>query len=164
MFRTFIFVFLFCFPSAFWADEAKPDTDYQPARLPHALETVLPPELRFLHIESPRIVFRVIVDPSGNASDYLAVEATHFGLLEKGEKKLSDADFEPAMKDGKAVAGKIRSELPDHQFDEFENPVGYEDRNRPPRAGCLIKPRVSSGQGPVPPMVAWAGPGRALKA
>ena len=47
------------------------------------------------------------MDPSGKASDYLAVEATHFGLLEKGEQKLLSAEFVPAMKDGKPVIGEI---------------------------------------------------------
>ncbi len=107
MFRALISILLVCLPLANWASDAEPDTDYQPVRSPHALETVLPPEVRYLHMESPRIVYQVIVDPSGKASDYLAVEATHFGLLEKGEQKLLKSEFVPAMKDGKPVTGKI---------------------------------------------------------
>lgn len=87
--------------------EDQENPGYQPVRLKKAVETVLPPELRYLHIEDPRVTFRVVVDPGGNVMDYLAVEATHHGLLDKAESKLQEVEFLPAEMDGKPVLGKI---------------------------------------------------------
>jgi len=81
--------------------------DYQPVQLKRALESILPEDLRYLPMEDPKVVYWVNVDSAGNISDYLAVEATHYKLLERGEKKLLEAEFLSATRDGKSVPGKV---------------------------------------------------------
>ena len=80
---------------------------YEPVKLKHVVEAVIPAELRPLLIEKPQVEFRVVVDANGQATDWLAVKATHYGLLEKAEAKLEEAEYEPAKRDGKPVSGKI---------------------------------------------------------
>ena len=91
----------------FAADEANiTEAGSQPVRLKKALETTLPVDLRHIYIENPNVVYWVSVDSSGKLSDYLAVEATHFQLLDKAEQELLEAEFIPAVSDGKTVQGK----------------------------------------------------------
>ena len=80
---------------------------YTPTKLVHPLETTLPGDLRHLMMARPKVEFRVKVAPDGQIMDAVAVEATHFGLLEKAESKLMEATFEPALLDGSPTVGKI---------------------------------------------------------
>jgi TonB family protein len=95
-------------PNALSADPSSPaSADYVPVKQAGRLEAVIPQELKRLLLSEPSVRFHVVVDETGAISDYLAVEATHVGLLEKGTEKLQEARFNPATKDGKAVRGKI---------------------------------------------------------
>lgn len=80
---------------------------YRPVVQERALDIILPPDLRPLQLEDPRVEFRVIVDPRGQILDSLATSATHHDLLEAAEKALAQAKFKPATLDGKPVTGKI---------------------------------------------------------
>lgn len=86
---------------------AEQSPDYQPVRLAHPLEAPVPNELKPLGMAGPQVRFQVLVGPDGKVTDYLAVEATHFGLLPKAEEKLLAARFEPAKRDGVPATGKI---------------------------------------------------------
>lgn len=86
---------------------AESSSDYRPVQLRSPLEVSIPQDLKHLGILRPQVEFRVIVDDEGSITDYLAVAATHFGLLEPAEKKLAAARFEPATLDGEATVGKI---------------------------------------------------------
>jgi hypothetical protein len=81
--------------------------DYKPVRLIAPLEKTIPPELKELGIVNPRVNFHVIVGPKGELTDFLAVSATHVGLLSSAEEKLSEARFEPATLNGVPTSGKI---------------------------------------------------------
>ncbi|MEX0324725.1 MAG: energy transducer TonB [Puniceicoccaceae bacterium] len=81
--------------------------NYTPTKLLNPLETTLPKELWPLMMEEPKVIFRVKVQPDGQILDAVAVEATHFGLLEKAEKKILEARFEPALLNGQPTIGKI---------------------------------------------------------
>lgn len=82
--------------------------EYVPVTQKHPLEAVLPSDLRALMMENPEVVFQVMVSPEGGIQDFLAVEGTHWRLLEPAIAKLKEAvKFEAAMLDGKPVPGKI---------------------------------------------------------
>jgi hypothetical protein len=107
-FRNFPLLALLLFPSALLPlRAAEQPADYQPARLVHPLETTIPAQLKQLAMADPQVRFNVIVGPKGEMTDYLAVDATHTGLLERAEEKLQEAVFEPASKGGAAASGKI---------------------------------------------------------
>jgi TonB family protein len=89
------------------AERSSGAEEYKPVKQTNRLEAVIPQDLRRFLLSNPNVKFHVVVDETGAISDYLAVEATHVGLLEKGTEKLQEARFDPAMKDGKAVPGKI---------------------------------------------------------
>jgi TonB family protein len=88
-------------------ETAATEPDYVPVKLVRALETMIPGDLKHLMMEDPRVKFRVLVTPEGEILDSVAIEATHFGLLEKAQEKLKDARFEPALMDGQPAAGNI---------------------------------------------------------
>ncbi|NDV61022.1 hypothetical protein G0Q06_01015 [Puniceicoccales bacterium CK1056] len=86
---------------------AAESADYEPVKLIRPLETIIPHELKELGMVNPRASFQVIVGPKGEMVDYLAVSATHVGLLPKAEEKLSKARFKAATLDGVPTTGKI---------------------------------------------------------
>lgn len=105
-FRSLVSLVCFCqlFGNVLMAEVS---SVYRPVKLRSPLEVSIPQDLKHLGISRPEVKFRVIVDGEGAITDYLAVEATHFGLLEPAEKKLAVARFEPATLDGEATVGKI---------------------------------------------------------
>jgi hypothetical protein len=86
---------------------AAADGTYVPVKLAKPLEAVLPADLKYLLIENPQVIYQVKVGPAGDLMDAVAVEATHYGLLPRGEEKILDAEFEPALLEGEPVVGKI---------------------------------------------------------
>jgi TonB family protein len=83
------------------------DKDYTEAKLIRPLETTVPAPLRHLLMANPRVIFHVKVAPDGQMLDAMAVEATHYGLLEKAEERILNATFKPAILNGEPVVGKI---------------------------------------------------------
>jgi hypothetical protein len=67
------------------------------------LEEVIPLELKPMLLVEPFVRFLVTVNEDGKLVDYLAVFATHFGLLERAEKRLLRAEFSPALSAGVPV-------------------------------------------------------------
>lgn len=111
MMRTLLLAVLICLTGTGWAADAA-DTGDSQVRLKRTLETVLPPELRHLHIENPIVIYWVSVDATGKLRDFLAVEANHHGLLESAEKKLLEAEFLPANKDGNFLPAQTYVAVP----------------------------------------------------
>lgn len=111
--RFFSFILLLAFPVlllprlAVASDSDGAEVDYVPVKQVHRLETIIPQDLKRLLMPNPRVRFRVLVDAKGDITDFLAVEATHVGLLGKATSKLQEAQFKPATKDGEAVPGRI---------------------------------------------------------
>ena len=81
--------------------------DVVPVRQVGALEAIIPPEVKDLHMENPLVEFWVLVTPKGEIKDFLAISATHHLLLERGEATLQKAKFTPAQRNGQPVIGKI---------------------------------------------------------
>jgi hypothetical protein len=76
----------------------------RPIQLKHNLETVIPKPLLPLLLEQPFVRFMVTVNEEGKLVDFLAVESTHHGLLERAEKTLqTEAEFSPGLDQGKPV-------------------------------------------------------------
>lgn len=86
---------------------AQKSGNYTPPKLVKRLEVPIADNLRHLHLQSPMVVYRVVVHADGTILDYLATEASHHELLEPAEKKLAEAKFRPATQDGKAVSSKM---------------------------------------------------------
>jgi hypothetical protein len=94
-------------PMSMTAAGSDASAEYVPVKQTNRLQAVIPQELRRFLLSNPNVKFHVVVDEKGNISDYLAIEATHVGLLEKAAEKLQEARFDPALKDGEPVPGKI---------------------------------------------------------
>ncbi len=76
----------------------------RPIQLSHGLEAVIPKPLLPLLLDQPYVRFLVTVNEEGKIVDFLAVEATHFELLDRAEKTLQEqAEFTPGLDQGKPV-------------------------------------------------------------
>jgi len=75
----------------------------RPLSVEGALEEVIPLELKAMLLEEPFVGFLVTVSADGAVVDYIATHATHFGLLERAEKRLLRAEFSPAVSGGAPV-------------------------------------------------------------
>jgi hypothetical protein len=72
----------------------------RPLSVDGAIEEVIPLELKAMLLEEPYVRFLVTVNADGAVVDYLATHATHFGLLERAEKRILRAKFSPAILNG----------------------------------------------------------------
>lgn len=88
-------------------DAAAGDASYHPPEAEQVMETTLPSELAHLQIQNPYVLFLVNLNAAGRITQSMAVEATHFGLLEKAEQKLADCTFKPAERNGVAESAEL---------------------------------------------------------
>jgi TonB family protein len=90
-------------PTALVSNPGAIDTGGRPAAVEGSLETVMPPDLTSMHLVAPHVRFLVTVNEEGALVDYLAIHASHFGLLERAERRLQRAKFSPALSHGAHV-------------------------------------------------------------
>jgi len=67
-----------------------------PPKAETSLETLIPNDLKHLHIDQPYVDFRLLIDETGNIKDRLPIESNHYGLLEAATKVIEKAKFTPA--------------------------------------------------------------------
>lgn len=75
----------------------------RPIQIANSLEAQVPPPLRTLLLENPRVRFMITVNEEGQLVDFLATEATHHELLPRAEEVLQQAGFAPALDQGRPV-------------------------------------------------------------
>lgn len=75
----------------------------RPIQADSDLEAVIPPELKSMLLREPYVQFLITVDANGTLVDHLATYATHYGLLDRAEKRLLRAKFSPAIAEGVPV-------------------------------------------------------------
>ena len=75
----------------------------RPPSVEGELEEVIPIDLRAMLLENPFVRFLVTVNADGSVADYIATHASHFGLLERAEKRMLRADYSPAISGGVPV-------------------------------------------------------------
>lgn len=75
----------------------------RPLSVEGAIEEVIPIGLKAMLLENPHVRFLVTVNAEGAVVDHIATHATHFGLLERAEKRLLRAKFSPAVSGGTPV-------------------------------------------------------------
>ncbi len=75
----------------------------RPIQLTEKYETVIPVPLQSLLLDNPTVRYFVTVNEEGKLVDYLALDAMHFGLLDRADVILKQAVFSPALAAAKAV-------------------------------------------------------------
>lgn len=101
----------------------------RPIAVTSSLEAVLPAALGPLLLEQATVSFLVTVDETGALVDYLALEATHHGLLASAEQTLEKTTFQPAQRDGKPIQSSMQLTL-----------AFYDPAQRAARSGLLAVP------------------------
>lgn len=74
-----------------------------PVVVKSSLDVRMPEELRALLLENPAARFLITVDEDGRLIEYVAVEATHHGLIERAEEAIRTAKFAAATSRGQTV-------------------------------------------------------------
>ena len=79
----------------------------RPIQVDSYLEAVIPADLKSMLLREAWVKYLITVNAEGVLVDYMPVEATHYGLLERGEQCLRNARFSPALSNGKPVQSSM---------------------------------------------------------
>ena len=98
-------------------------------QLASKLEAVVPAQLLPLLLDNPTVRYFVTVNEEGKLVDFLALEATHYELLERAELTLKQAVFSPGLVAGKPA--QLSGEVTVRFFDPEQQAL---------RSGVAVRP------------------------
>lgn len=79
----------------------------RPVEVIGSLETIIPSELKSLHIENPYVLFKIDVGADSTIYDAMAIESIHRDLIPAATEMLLAAKFTPAEKNGVPIRSRV---------------------------------------------------------